>query len=161
MLRTAGRATPSRGSPPPSSWRSCRPWLGGAGKGRVRADRCCSICPSPTALSELAGGGERQPVPKKPGSHFLPNRHLLAGHQIVLEGCISGGRSSHYRAASPLHFCPCVPAMQIRLRDLHKAPAIYYSAAACYRIRWRAELSRPGLTPARARWASVSACMGG
>lgn len=107
------------------------------------------------------GGGERQPVPKKPGSHFLPNRHLLAGHQIVLEGCISGGRRSHYRAASPLHFCPCVPAMEIRLRDLHKAPAIYYSAAACYRICWCAEPSRPGLAPAGARWASVSACAGG
>lgn len=130
---------------------------GGGRKGRVQAGPCCSICPSPIALSELAGGGGEY----QPGSHFLPNRHLLAGHQIVLEGCVSGGRCSHYQAASPFHFCPCVPAREIRLQDLHKAPAIYYSAAARYCICWRAELSRPGLVPARAMWAPVSACAGG
>lgn len=103
---------------------------GGQG-GQGRGDGGRSICPSPPAPSEpAAGGGERQPAPKKPGSRFLPNGHLLAGHQIVLEGCVSGGRSSHYRAASPLRFCPCVPATELRLRDLHKAPAIHYSAAA-------------------------------
>lgn len=134
---------------------------GGGRKGRVQAGPCCSICPSPIGLLELEGGGECQPVPKKPGSHFLPNRHLLAGHQIVLEGCVSGGCGLHYQAASPFHFCPCVPAMKIRLQDLHKAPAIYYSATARYCICWRVELNRRGLAPARAMWAPVSACAGG
>lgn len=54
--------------------------------------------------------------------------HPLAGHQIVLEGWVSGGQSSHYQTASLLRFCPCVPAMELKLRDLHKASAIYYSA---------------------------------
>lgn len=64
MLRTAE-------SPEPSSWRARGP-RSGAGKSRAAAGGSCSICPSPSALGEPPGGSERQPVPKKPGSHFLP-----------------------------------------------------------------------------------------
>lgn len=62
----------------------------------------------------------------------------------MLEGCVSGGCRSHYGAASPLRFCPCVPAMEIGLRDLHKAPAIHYSATELlYMSVLGAELSLP------------------
>lgn len=77
-----------------------------------------------------AAGGERVSAgPQEAGLSFPPRRHPLAGHQPVLEGRGSGGRGSHYRAASPLRLCPCVPALQIGLRHPHKAPAMHYSAA--------------------------------
>lgn len=104
---------------------------GGLGPGTAGCEQVAAAASARRLLhcQSRRGGGERQPVPKKRGSRFLPSRHPLAGHQLVLEGRVSGGRGSHYRVASPLHFCPCVPVTEIRLRDLHKAPAIYYSAA--------------------------------
>lgn len=46
---------------------------GRTGKSRVRADRCCSICPSPTALSEPAGAEGEASV-----SRSLRNRALIS-----------------------------------------------------------------------------------
>lgn len=96
---------------------------------------------------------EHQPLPKKQGSPFLPHRHPLAGHQTVLEGwphrrigwprlTLSGG--------FPALFLFYVPATRLGLPGLHKAPAIYYSAAAVY----------VGVQSRPTRWASVSAHTG-
>lgn len=71
-LRTARCAASPGGSPLPSSWRA---WDcdGGAGRGRVRADRCCTSARCLLRLQSQSGGGQRQPVPKKLGSRFLPH----------------------------------------------------------------------------------------
>lgn len=98
---------------------------------------------------------EHQPLPKKPGSPFLPHRHPLAGHQTVLKGwprrrigwprlTLSGG--------FPALFLLCVPATRLGLPGRHKAPAIYYSAAAVYvgvqsrPVRWASVRAHPGDT---------------
>lgn len=72
MLKTAGCAASPGGSPAPSSWKA---WDrgGGARRGRVRADGCCTSAHRLLRLQSRRGGGECQPVPKKLGSHFLPH----------------------------------------------------------------------------------------
>lgn len=92
------------------------------------------VAPAASALRparwESRRGGERvSGSAQGAGLSFPPHRQPLAGHQPVLEERGSGGRGSHYRAASPPRLCACVPALRIGLRHLHKAPAMHYSAA--------------------------------